>query len=210
MVLKGLASSNPRGPALMFHSIHVLSRSRLLCVQCLQSICEQTKHACNVSASSGSTYCELPYVENIFLVPKPSTNKHPEFSCNSKNFKCMLLQEQSCDVSAFTYSQPPLADLPHPHSITIILIHICWICDTHTKPKEHGCFDFKTGTGNIKVLVKTESCAFVLHPAQWKVAEMILILKPGKSNELTSYLPTSLLPTASKGPLKKAPPIGWK
>jgi hypothetical protein len=37
-----------------------------------------------------------------------------------------------------------------------------------------------------------------LHLAQWKVAE-ILILKPGKSNELTSYLPTSLLPTASKG-----------
>jgi hypothetical protein len=38
-----------------------------------------------------------------------------------------------------------------------------------------------------------------LHPAQWKVAEIILILKPGKSNELTSYLPTSPLPTASKG-----------
>jgi hypothetical protein len=38
-----------------------------------------------------------------------------------------------------------------------------------------------------------------LHPAQWKVAEIILILKPGKSNELTFYLPTSLLPTASKG-----------
>jgi hypothetical protein len=38
-----------------------------------------------------------------------------------------------------------------------------------------------------------------LHPAQWKVAEIILILKLGKSNELTSYLPTSLLPTAVKG-----------
>jgi hypothetical protein len=58
--------------------------------------------------------------------------------------------------------------------------------------------------------VKSESCAFVLHPAQWKVAKIILILKPGKSNELTSYLPTSLLPTASKGSLKKAPPNGWK
>jgi hypothetical protein len=79
---------------------------------------------------------------------------------------------------------------------------------TRTQPKEHGCFDLKTGTDNIKALVKTESCAFVLHPVQWKVAEIIFILKPGKSNKLTSYLPTSLLPTASKGPLKKAPPKG--
>jgi hypothetical protein len=66
----------------------------------------------------------------------------------------------------------------------------------------------KTGTGNIKAVVKTESCAFVLHPTQRKVAGIILILKPGTSNELAFYLPTSLLPTASKGPLKKAPPNG--
>jgi hypothetical protein len=39
-------------------------------------------------------------------------------------------------------------------------------------------------------------------------AEIILILKPGKSNELTSYLPTSLLTTTSKVPLKKATPNG--
>jgi hypothetical protein len=57
----------------------------------------------------------------------------------------------------------------------------------------------QAGTGNIKALAKTESCAFVLHPAQWEVAEIILILNPGTSNELASYLPTSLLPTASKG-----------
>jgi hypothetical protein len=46
--------------------------------------------------------------------------------------------------------------------------------------------------------------------AQWKVAETVLILKPGKTNKLTSYLPTNLLPTISKGfekPFfKKAPP----
>jgi hypothetical protein len=54
-----------------------------------------------------------------------------------------------------------------------------------------------------QALVKSESCAFVLHPTQWKSAEIILVLTPEKSNELTSYLPTSLLPTASKGPLKK-------
>jgi hypothetical protein len=32
-------------------------------------------------------------------------------------------------------------------------------------------------------------------------------LKPGKSNELTSYLPTSLLPTASKGFEKLLPMV---
>jgi hypothetical protein len=112
----------------------------------------------------------------------------------------MLLQEQSCDVPAFTYCTVLLpAATSRPPSST-----------PNVTPKQHGCYDFKTGTGNIKMLVKTELCAFALHPAQWKVAEIILILKPGKSSELTSYLPTSLLLTVSKGPLKKAPPNGWK
>jgi hypothetical protein len=36
-------------------------------------------------------------------------------------------------------------------------------------------------------------------PAQWKVAQIILILKPGKPpNELTPYPPISLLPNVSK------------
>jgi hypothetical protein len=36
-------------------------------------------------------------------------------------------------------------------------------------------------------------------PAQWKVAQIILILKPGNPpNELTSYRPVSLLPIVSK------------
>jgi hypothetical protein len=35
-------------------------------------------------------------------------------------------------------------------------------------------------------------------PAQWKVAQIILILKPGKPNELTFYQPISLLPIGSK------------
>jgi hypothetical protein len=35
-------------------------------------------------------------------------------------------------------------------------------------------------------------------PAQWKVAQIILILKPGKPlNDLTSYWPISLLPFVS-------------
>jgi hypothetical protein len=35
-------------------------------------------------------------------------------------------------------------------------------------------------------------------PAQWKVTQIILIFKPGKSNELTSYQPISLLSIVSK------------
>jgi hypothetical protein len=35
-------------------------------------------------------------------------------------------------------------------------------------------------------------------PTQWKVAQIILILKPGKPNELTSYWPINLLPIVSK------------
>jgi hypothetical protein len=35
-------------------------------------------------------------------------------------------------------------------------------------------------------------------PTQWKVAQIILILKPGKPNELTSYWSISLLPIVSK------------
>jgi hypothetical protein len=35
-------------------------------------------------------------------------------------------------------------------------------------------------------------------PAQWKVTQIILILKPRKPHELTSYWSISLLPTASK------------
>jgi hypothetical protein len=36
-------------------------------------------------------------------------------------------------------------------------------------------------------------------PAQWKVAQIILILKPGKPpNVLTSYRPINILPTVSK------------
>jgi hypothetical protein len=36
-------------------------------------------------------------------------------------------------------------------------------------------------------------------PAHWKVAQIILIFKPGKpSNELTSYQPITLLPTVAK------------
>jgi hypothetical protein len=52
-------------------------------------------------------------------------------------------------------------------------------------------------------------------PAQWKVAQVILILKPGKfPNELTSYRPISLLPIVSKvckkTPLKEAPESALK
>jgi hypothetical protein len=44
-------------------------------------------------------------------------------------------------------------------------------------------------------------------PAQWKVPQIILILKPGRPNEMAFYWPISLLPTISKSfcevPLKR-------
>jgi hypothetical protein len=209
MILKGLASSNTRRPhsdvpfnprSLMLKAVFSLSATNLnnpnTCLLC------QNENTGGSVCPSGSTYCELPYLENIFLVPKPNTNKHPEFSCNWKNFKCMLLREQSCDVPAFTYcivvlpaatSRPPSSTFHYNH-IDTYLTSINPLLMWHPH---------KAGTGNIKALVKSDSCAFVLHRAQWKVAEIILILKPRKSNKWTSYLPTSLLPTVSKGPLKK-------
>jgi hypothetical protein len=53
----------------------------------------------------------------------------------------------------------------------------------------------------IKYLTQLFNAVFLKEcfPAQWKVAQIILILKPGKPrNELTSYRRTSLLPIVSK------------
>jgi hypothetical protein len=69
----------------------------------------------------------------------------------------------------------------------------------------------------IRIKYLTQSFNAVLltgyFPAQWKVARIILISKPGKPPDLTSYWPISLLPIASKvfeDTLKKAPPNAWK
>jgi hypothetical protein len=73
----------------------------------------------------------------------------------------------------------------------------------------------KLPTIGIKYLTQLFNVVFLkgYFPAKWKVAQIILILKPGKPpNELTSYQPISLLPTASKVfeklLLKKAPSSG--
>jgi hypothetical protein len=53
----------------------------------------------------------------------------------------------------------------------------------------------------IKYVTKLFNTVFLkgYFPAQWKVAQIILILKPGKPpNELISYQPISLLPIVSK------------
>jgi hypothetical protein len=60
-----------------------------------------------------------------------------------------------------------------------------------------------------------QSCAKDYFPVQWKVAQVVLILKPGKHpNELASYRPINLLPIVSKvcekTALKEAPENGWK
>jgi hypothetical protein len=53
----------------------------------------------------------------------------------------------------------------------------------------------------IKYLIQLFSAVLLIgnFPAQWKVAQIILILKPAKPpNELTSYRPISLLPIVPK------------
>jgi hypothetical protein len=53
----------------------------------------------------------------------------------------------------------------------------------------------------IKFLTQLFNSASILgyFPAQWEVAQIILLLKPGKlPHELTSYLPINLLPVVSK------------
>jgi hypothetical protein len=85
-------------------------------------------------------------------------------------------------------------------------------------PKKSSAYDFITGkilkelpiTG-IKYLTQLFNAVLLkgYFLAQWKVAQIILILKPGSPNELTSYRPISLLPIVSKV-FKKAPPNGRK
>jgi potassium voltage-gated channel Eag-related subfamily H protein 8 len=75
------------------------------------------------------------------------------------------------------------------------------------KPKKSSGYDLITGKIlkelpiiGIKYLTQLFSAVLLTgyFPAQWKVVQMILILKPGKPNELTSYQPISILPIVSK------------
>ena len=79
---------------------------------------------------------------------------------------------------------------------------------THTNPVKSPGYDLITG----KVLqeLPKKGYAFITSifnailrcshfPSQWKIAQVITILKPGKPlNEVTSYRPISLLPVLSK------------
>jgi hypothetical protein len=69
-------------------------------------------------------------------------------------------------------------------------------------PKKSSGYDLITGKIckelgiiGIKYLVQLFSAVLLKEyfPAQWKVAQVILVLKPGKPNELTSYRPMNLL-----------------
>jgi hypothetical protein len=81
------------------------------------------------------------------------------------------------------------------------------ICSS-LNPKTSSGYDFITGKIlkelpiiGIKYLTHLFNAVLLkgYFPAQWKVAQIMLILKPGEPpNELTSYRPISLLPIVSK------------
>jgi hypothetical protein len=78
----------------------------------------------------------------------------------------------------------------------------------HLKPKKSPGYDLITGKilkeppiVGIKYLTQLFNAVLLLNyfPFQWKVAQIILILKPGKlPHALTSYWPISLLTIVSK------------
>jgi hypothetical protein len=99
---------------------------------------------------------------------------------------------------------PSQLELPIPH-LTRTEIHTAIL---GLNPKKSPGYDLITSKIlqelppiGIKYLTQLFS-AILLHtyfPAQWKVAQIILILKPGKPpNALPSYRPISLLPLVSK------------
>jgi hypothetical protein len=65
----------------------------------------------------------------------------------------------------------------------------------------NGCILQALPRIGIKFLTQLFNAALILgyFPTQWKVAQIILLLKPGKPpHQLTSYRPISLLPVVSK------------
>jgi hypothetical protein len=87
-----------------------------------------------------------------------------------------------------------------------IVLNILKLSSLH--PKKLSGYDVITGhilkalpPIAIKYLTQLSNADLLLghFPAQWKVAQIILLLKSGKPpHELTSYRPISLLPTVSK------------
>jgi hypothetical protein len=81
---------------------------------------------------------------------------------------------------------------------------------SHQQPKSSSSSGYDLITGKIlkdlpiigiKYLIQLFNAILLkgYFPAHWKVAQIVLILQPGKPpNELTSYQPISLLPIASK------------
>jgi hypothetical protein len=74
-------------------------------------------------------------------------------------------------------------------------------------PKKSSGYDLITGRilqalppVAIQFLIQLFNAALILgyFPAQWKVAQIILLLKPGKPHEIISYRPISLLSVVSK------------
>jgi hypothetical protein len=101
------------------------------CVFCVSAANLWTNKHMPVMSEWKHWWVSVPQWEHILWTPIQKIFSwsqspiHPEFSCNWQKFKCMLLQEQSCGVSAFTYCTVVLAAATsRPTSSTFHYNHI--------------------------------------------------------------------------------------
>jgi hypothetical protein len=138
------------------------------------------------SSNVGKALAFAKHLANVFQ-PHPSENQPEEEEA------LMQLRETPFQL------EPPINRLKQAEVQEII---------SSLNPKKSPGYDLITGqilkelpSIGIKYLTQMFNSALLTgyFPAQWKVAQIILILKPGKPpNELTSYRPISLLPIISK------------
>jgi hypothetical protein len=145
--------------------------------------------------------CSRNYCENL-LILHYYFNLHQQFlKSNTIRFKNEPEEEEALiQLLEILYQlEPPINRLKRAEVQEVI---------NSLNPKKSSGYNLITGKSlkelpiiGIKYITQLFNAVLLkgYFPAQWKVAQIILISKPGKpSNELTSYRPISLLPIVSK------------